>query len=143
MQDNFTFSMLKPAIIQDNQVGAVISLIEQGGFTIKAIKLTQLTLTSAEQFYAVHQGRSFFDELCAYMSSGPIIAMVLEKDQAVADFRALIGATNPAEAALGTIRKRFGKSIGSNAIHGSDAVETALAEALFFFPGMSLNLAIL
>ncbi len=138
MQDRITFSMLKPDIIRDRQIGDVITMIERGGFTIKALKLTQLDATRAGQFYAVHQDRPFYQELCGYMSSGPIIAMVLEKDQAVADFRTLIGATNPAAAAPGTIRQRFGKSIEANAIHGSDAQETALEEVRFFFPELGI-----
>ena len=136
MKNNLTFSMLKPEILQNKQVGPIITMIEQAGFTIKALKLTHLNAASAGQFYAVHQARPFYQDLCQYMSSGPIIAMVLEKDQAVKDFRTLIGATNPAEADPGTIRKQFGKSIDANAIHGSDAPETALAEAQFFFPAV-------
>jgi nucleoside-diphosphate kinase len=138
MPNNITFSMLKPDIIQDKQVGEVITMIEKGGFTIKALKFTKLNVTHAGEFYAVHRNRPFYQELCQYMSSGPIIAMVLEKENAVANFRALIGATNPADAAPDTIRKRFGKSIEANAIHGSDADETAIQEAHFFFPELGL-----
>jgi nucleoside-diphosphate kinase len=138
MKNNITFSMLKPDIVRDQHVGEVITLIEQAGFTIKALQFTQLDPKRAGQFYAVHRERPFYQELCQYMSSGPIIAMVLEKDQAVADFRTLIGATNPADAAPGTIRQRFGKSIEANVIHGSDAQETALEEARFFFPELGV-----
>jgi len=138
MTSNITFSMIKPGAIQDRHVGEILTMVERAGFEIKALRLTQLTLTEAGQFYAVHQERPFYEQLCKYMTSGPIIAMVLEKDNAVADFRTLIGATNPAEAAPGTIRQRFGQSIDANAIHGSDADETALVEAKFFFPELGL-----
>jgi nucleoside-diphosphate kinase len=134
MTNNFTFSIIKPEIIEEKKAGEIITQIEQNGFTIRALELTQLDIEDAKEFYAVHQDRPFYKDLCIYMASGPIIAMVLEKDNAVAEFRKLIGATNPAEAAEGTIRKRFGKSIEANAIHGSDADETALGEVEFFFP---------
>jgi nucleoside-diphosphate kinase len=136
MSNNFTFSMIKPEIVAAKQVGEIITQIEQNGFTIRALELVQLEIEDAEEFYAVHQDRPFYKDLCTYMASGPIVAMVLEKDNAVAEFRNLVGATNPAEANEGTIRKRFGKSIESNAIHGSDADETALEEVAFFFPDM-------
>ena len=108
-------------------------MIEEAGFTIKAAKLTRLTERTAGLFYEVHKERPFYGDLVAYMSSGPIIAMVLEKGNAVADFRTLIGATNPADAAEGTIRKLFAKSIEANAVHGSDSDENAQIEASFFF----------
>ncbi|WP_044282752.1 nucleoside-diphosphate kinase [Candidatus Amoebophilus asiaticus] len=136
MNNNFTFSMIKPEIVEAKQVGEIITQIEQNGFTIRALELVQLEIEDAEEFYAVHQDRPFYKDLCTYMSSGPVVAMVLEKDNAVAEFRKFIGATNPAEANEGTIRKQFGKSIEENAIHGSDADETALEEIEFFFPGM-------
>ncbi|ACE05884.1 hypothetical protein Aasi_0474 [Candidatus Amoebophilus asiaticus 5a2] len=128
--------MIKPEIVEAKQVGEIITQIEQNGFTIRALELVQLEIEDAEEFYAVHQDRPFYKDLCTYMSSGPVVAMVLEKDNAVAEFRKFIGATNPAEANEGTIRKQFGKSIEENAIHGSDADETALEEIEFFFPGM-------
>lgn len=134
MAKNFTFSMLKPGVLQDRQVGRIMAQIEDNGFEIKALKRTQLTLEDAETFYAIHQERPFYEELCKYMTSGPIVAMVLAKPNAVADFRALIGVTNPAEAAPGTIRKQFGKSIDANAIHGSDSDETAATEIALLFP---------
>ncbi|MHB9147515.1 MAG: nucleoside-diphosphate kinase [Candidatus Amoebophilus sp.] len=136
MNNNFTFSMIKPEIVEAKQVGEIITQIEQNGFAIRALELVQLEIEDAEEFYAVHQDRPFYKDLCTYMASGPVVAMVLEKDNAVAEFRKLIGATNPAEATEGTIRKQFGKSIEENAIHGSDADETALEEVEFFFPGM-------
>ena len=138
MTGSFTFSMIKPDVIQDGQVGQIIAMIEAQGFCLKALELTQLTLARAGQFYAMHKERPFYEQLCKYMASSPIIAMVLTKHNTVADFRALIGATDPAEAAPGTIRQRFGKSIEANAIHGSDADETALIETRFFFPKLSL-----
>jgi nucleoside-diphosphate kinase len=136
MNNNFTFSIIKPEIVAAKQIGEIITQIEQNGFIIRALDLTQLGIEDAEEFYAVHKDRPFYKDLCTYMASGPIVAMVLEKEDAVAEFRKLIGATNPAEAAEGTIRKRFGKSIEENAIHGSDADETALDEVEFFFPDM-------
>lgn len=134
MTNNFTFSMIKPEVVKARHIGEVITEIEQNGFYIKALKLTQLSMEDAKKFYAVHQSRPFYQDLCTYIASGSVVAMVLEKDNAVAEFRNLIGATNPADAAPETIRKRFGKSIEENAIHGSDAEETATVEAKFFFP---------
>jgi nucleoside-diphosphate kinase len=136
MANNFTFSMIKPEIIQAGHIGAIITEIEQNGFRIKALRLTHLSMEDAKKFYEVHQARPFYQDLCTYMASGPIVAMVLEKDNAVASFRQLVGATNPAEAVPGTIRKQFGKSIEENAIHGSDADSAAAVEAHFFFPDL-------
>src|SRR4051812_30869296 len=114
MKNNFTFSIIKPEIVKVGQVGEIVTQIEQNGFHLKALKLIQLSLEDAKKFYAVHQARPFYQDLCTYMASGPVIVMVLEKEDAVAAFRKLIGATNPAEALPGTIRKRFGKSIEAN-----------------------------
>lgn len=133
MAGKTTFTMIKPDAFSAGNSGAIIKMIEEAGFTIKAAKMTKLTETSAGQFYAVHKERPFYGDLVSYMSSGAIIAMVLEKDNAVADFRTLIGATNPAEAAEGTIRKLFATSIEANAVHGSDSDENAQIEASFFF----------
>ena len=133
MSGNRTFTMIKPDAYGAGNSGAIIKMIEEAGFSIKAARLTQLTEAQAGQFYAVHKERPFYGELVAYMSSGPIIAMILEKDNAVEDFRTLIGATNPAEAAEGTIRKIFAKSIEANAVHGSDSDENAAIEGNFFF----------
>ncbi len=130
-----TFTMIKPDAFGAGDSGAIIKLIEEAGFAIKATKLTKLSAERAGQFYEVHRGKPFYNDLVAYMSSGPIVAMVLEKDNAVEDFRGLIGATNPVEAAEGTIRKLFAKSIEANAIHGSDSDENAQIEATFFFSG--------
>lgn len=125
--------MIKPEAVASQNAGAIISMIETAGFVIKAMKLTQLTYEKAGDFYAVHHERPFFDSLRNYMSSGPIIAMILEKEGAVEDFRKLIGATNPADAADGTIRKLYAKNIEQNAVHGSDSDENAQKEGDFFF----------
>ena len=133
MAENRTFSMIKPDAVEANNAGAIFNLLEQKGFRIVAMKKTKLTKERAGEFYAVHAERPFYKDLCEYMSSGSIFAFVVEKDNAVADFREVIGATNPAEAAEGTIRKMFAKSIEANAIHGSDSDENAAIEASFFF----------
>lgn len=133
MSSNKTFTMIKPDAVSDGHSGAIIQMIEAAGFRIVALKKTQLTSERAGEFYAVHQERPFYKDLCAYMSSGAIIPMILEKENAVADFRALIGATNPANAEEGTIRKLYAKSIEANAIHGSDSDENAAIEGSFFF----------
>lgn len=125
--------MIKPDAFKDGNSGAIIQHIEKAGFRIVAAKLTKLSAERAGQFYAVHAARPFYNDLCAYMSSGPIVAMILEKDNAVADFRQLIGATDPAKAEPGTIRNLFAKSIEANAIHGSDSDENAAIEGAFFF----------
>ncbi len=125
--------MIKPDAFGAGNSGAIIKMIETAGFRIVAAKVTKLTPERAGQFYEVHKERPFYNDLCAYMSSGAIIAMILEKDNAVADFRTLIGATNPAQAAEGTIRKLFATSIEANAIHGSDSDENAAIEGSFFF----------
>ena len=133
MSGNRTFTMIKPDAYAAGNSGAIIKMIEEAGFTVKAAKLTRLSEERAGQFYEVHKERPFYGELVTYMSSGPIIAMILEKDNAVEDFRTLIGATNPADAAEGTIRRLFAKSIEANAIHGSDSDENAAIEGSFFF----------
>jgi len=133
MKGNITYTMIKPDALKDGYSGAIIKMIEEGGFTIKAMKMTHLTKERAGQFYEVHKERPFYESLCNYMSSGPIIAMIVEKDNAVEDFRKLIGATNPADAAEGTIRKLYARSLESNAIHGSDSDENAQIESSFFF----------
>lgn len=130
---NKTFTMIKPDAFADGHTGAIIKMIEEAGFSIKAMKLTRLSPRKAGQFYAVHKERPFYNDLCEYMSSGPIVAILLEKDNAVKDFRELIGATNPADAAEGTIRKLFARSLEANAVHGSDSDENADIEGKFFF----------
>jgi len=132
---NKTFTMIKPDGIQNGHAGAILDKIIKAGFRITAMKYIQLTPERAGQFYAIHKERPFYNDLVKYMSSGPIIAAVLEKNNAVEDFRTLIGATDPAKAAPGTIRNLFAKSIDANAIHGSDSDANADIEANFFFSG--------
>ncbi|MDT8887734.1 nucleoside-diphosphate kinase [Aquirufa regiilacus] len=134
MPTNRTFTMIKPDAVIDGFTGPIIQQIEEAGYRIVAIKKVHLTPEEAGKFYEVHKERPFYGELCEYMSSNPIIPMILEKENAVADFRELIGATDPAKAAEGTIRKRFARSLSSNAIHGSDSDENAAIEGAFFFP---------
>ena len=133
MATNRTFTMLKPDAIENGYTGKIIDMIIQAGFEIKAMKLTRLTKEQAQKFYEVHAERPFYGELVEYMTSGPIVAAILEKENAVADFRALIGATDPAEAAEGTIRKYYAESKGRNAVHGSDSDENAAIEGEFHF----------
>jgi len=133
MATNRTITMIKPDAFADGNSGAILSIIEKAGFRLIAMKLTRLSAETAGKFYAVHSERPFYGDLCRYMSSGPIVAAILEKDNAVADFRKLIGATNPANAEDGTIRKIYAKSIEANAVHGSDSDENAAIEGAFFF----------
>lgn len=133
MATNRTFTMIKPDAVKAGNIGNILQMITDGGFEIKAMKYTQLTEEQAKEFYAVHSERPFYGELVEFMTSGPIVAAILEKDNAVADFRALIGATNPAEAAEGTIRKKYATSMGENAVHGSDSDENAKIEGEFHF----------
>ena len=133
---NRTFTMIKPDAFSKGHSGAIIDKIIKSGFRIVALKLTRLSNEKAGEFYAVHKERSFYGELVDFMSSGPIVAAILEKDNAVADFRKLIGATDPAKADEGTIRKLFAASIGENAIHGSDSDENAKIEGDFFFSAL-------
>lgn len=130
---NQTFTMIKPDAFANGYAGAIFDKINQAGFKVRALKLTHLSKETAGAFYAVHKERPFYGELVDFMSSGPIIAAILEKENAVADFRTLIGATNPAEAEEGTIRKLYAESLGKNAIHGSDSDENAQIESDFFF----------
>ena len=133
MATNRTFTMIKPDAVADGNTGAILKMIEEAGFKIVAMKLTLLSDERAGQFYEVHKERPFYNDLKKYMSSGKIVAAILEKDNAVADFRKLIGATNPEQAEEGTIRKKFAKSIEANAVHGSDSDENAQIEGSFFF----------
>jgi len=136
MVTNRTFTMIKPDAVADGHSGAILKMIEEAGFRIVALRMVKLTQERAGQFYAVHKGRPFYDSLCEYMSSGHIIAAILEKENAVADFRNLIGATNPEEAADGTIRKLFAISLQRNAVHGSDSDENAQIEGNFYFSNL-------
>ena len=133
MATNRTFTMIKPDAVQENHIGGILGMIEAGGFRIVELQKINLTAERAGQFYAVHAERPFYGDLVKYMSSGPIVAAILEKENAVADFRTLIGATNPANAEDGTIRKKYAKSIEANAVHGSDSDENAQIEGEFFF----------
>jgi len=130
---NRTFTMIKPDAVGNNHIGPILAKINEAGFRIVAMKYTQLTPQRAGQFYEVHNARPFYNDLVKYMSSGPIVAVILEKDNAVEDFRKLIGATDPAKAEKGTIRNLFAKSIEANAVHGSDSDENAEIEGRFFF----------
>jgi nucleoside-diphosphate kinase len=133
MAGRLTFTMIKPDAVENNHIGAILQKINEAGFRIKAMKYTRLSKETAGQFYAIHSERGFFNDLVTFMSSGPIVAAILEKDNAVADFRELIGATDPTKAAPGTIRAMFAKSIDANAMHGSDSDENAEIEGSFFF----------
>ena len=133
MTTNKTFTMIKPDAVENGHTGAILEKINAAGFRIVALKKTQMTKRDAEAFYAIHSERPFFTELVKFMTRGAIIAAVLEKENAVEDFRALIGATNPADAAEGTIRKMYATSLGENAVHGSDSDENAAIESAFHF----------
>ena len=133
-----TLAIIKPDATAVGQAGEILARIEHDGFRIVALRLRRLSLAQAEGFYYVHRGRPFFGELCRFMSSGPCLTLVLEREDAIARLRSLMGATDPAKAAPGTIRKDFAKSIETNAIHGSDADETARFELSFFFAGYEL-----
>ncbi len=136
MKDNKTFTMIKPDAVANGHTGAILDQIIKGGFKINAMKYLALSEERAGQFYEVHKERPFYGELVKFMSSGPIVAAILEKDNAVEDFRKLIGATDPSKAEKGTIRNLFAESIGANAIHGSDSSENAKIEGDFFFSGL-------
>ncbi|AUX22161.1 nucleoside diphosphate kinase [Sorangium cellulosum] len=130
-----TLSIIKPDAMEKNKAGAIIARLQEEGFTIKAMKHIHLTRAEAEGFYAEHRERGFFDELVTFMSRSPILVMALEREDAVAKYREVIGATDPAKAAAGTIRKLFGASVGENAVHGSDKTSTAAREIAYFFAG--------
>ncbi|MHA8083092.1 nucleoside-diphosphate kinase [Aquirufa sp. A-Brett2-15D] len=136
MSTNRTFTIIKPDAVADGFTGPIIQQIEKAGYKIIAITKLKMSPAQAGEFYAVHQARPFFQSLCDFMSSGEIVPMILEKENAVEDFRELIGSTNPANAAEGTLRQLFAKSIEANAIHGSDSDENAAIEGAFFFPGV-------
>ena len=125
--------MIKPDAVRKNVIGEIVAMLTGAGFKIRGMKLTQLSESDAKKFYEVHSERPFYGDLCTFMSSGPIVAIALEKDNAIADYRTLIGATDPAEADEGTVRKRFASSKGENAVHGSDSVENGMIEVGFFF----------
>jgi nucleoside-diphosphate kinase len=136
MATHRTFTMIKPDAVANGYIGGILKMINDAGFRIVALKYTKLSKEAAGKFYEVHKERPFYDELVQYMSSGPIVAAILEKQNAVADFRNLIGATDPAKAAEGTIRKIYAKSIAANAVHGSDSDENAEIEGNFYFSSL-------
>ena len=138
MASNRTFTMIKPDAVRDGHIGNILKDICAHGFKIVAMKYTKLSSEKAGEFYAVHKARPFYGELVEFMSSGPIVAAILEKENAVEDFRKTIGATNPANADKGTIRQKYAKSIGENAIHGSDSDENAAIEGAFHFAGTEI-----
>ncbi len=133
---NRTLTMIKPDAVENNNTGGILKMINEAGFRIVAMKYTRLTTPQASQFYAVHKERPFYNDLVSFMTSGPIVAAILEKSNAVEDFRKLIGATNPANAEAGTIRKVFAESIERNAVHGSDSDDNAKIEGDFFFSAL-------
>lgn len=133
MAENLTFTMIKPTAFKNNHTGAILKMINAAGFVIKAMKVTSLSEEQAGAFYEIHKGKPFYEALVQFMSSGPIVAAILEKDNAVEDYRTLIGATNPENAAEGTVRKLYATSLQQNAVHGSDSDENANIEADFFF----------
>lgn len=133
MKTNITFTIIKPCAVRNQYIGQILTKITEAGFRIQAMRLVKLSRTEAEAFYGVHQERPFFGELVEFMTSSPVVVAVLEKENAVEDYRKLIGATNPANAAEGTIRKAFAESMQNNAVHGSDSPENAAIESAFFF----------
>lgn len=138
MSTNRTFTMIKPDAVENGHIGAILEKIASAGFKIVAMKYTQMSKRDAQEFYAIHKDRPFFGELVTFMTRGPIVSAILEKENAVEDFRALIGATNPSEAAEGTIRKLFATDIAENAVHGSDSDENATIEGAFHFSGREI-----
>lgn len=138
MATNRTYTMVKPTAMRKGYMAAIMNQITEGGFKIIAAKMTKLSMEDAKEFYAIHKERPFYGELTEFMSSGPIMAMILEKDNAVEAYRNFIGATNPEEAADGTIRKLYGSNMGENAVHGSDSDDNAEIEGNFFFPGREI-----
>ena len=134
-----TLSIIKPDAVEQRNIGNILSMIQAGGLEIRAMRMLRLTKPQAEGFYAVHKGRPFFDDLVKFMTRGPVVVTALEGEDAVARYRALMGATNPAEAGEGTIRKAYGTDIGENACHGSDSVENGRIEVAYFFPESSLR----
>ena len=136
MSSDFTFSIIKPNAVRTGKTGPILAMINEGGFEIVAMRMVKITYPQAESFYAVHKGKPFFEGLIEFMTSGPVVVMILKHENAVDQFRKLIGATDPAKAEPGTIRKIFAVSVQMNAVHGSDSVENAIKEADFFFSGV-------
>lgn len=136
MYSDFTFSIIKPNAVRTGKTGPILAMINEGGFEIAAMRMVKLTMPQAESFYSVHKGKPFYEGLIEFMTSGPVVVMILTHENAVEQFRKLIGATDPAKAEPGTIRKTFAVSVQMNAVHGSDSVENAIIEANFFFSGI-------
>lgn len=136
MKGNRTFTMIKPKAIENGHLGPILAIINEAGFSVKALKLTKLSYEQAKAFYSIHKEKPFYKDLCSFMSSGPIVAAILQKDNAVDAYRELIGATNPEKALEGTIRKLFATSMQQNAVHGSDSDENVIIESDFFFAGI-------
>ncbi|HEY5470567.1 MAG TPA: nucleoside-diphosphate kinase [Bacteroidales bacterium] len=136
MYSDFTFSIIKPNSVRTGKTGPILAMINEGGFEIAAMRMVKLTMPQAESFYSVHKGKPFYEGLIEFMTSGPVVVMILTHENAVEQFRKLIGATDPAKAEPGTIRKTFAVSVQMNAVHGSDSVENAIIEANFFFSGI-------
>jgi nucleoside-diphosphate kinase len=136
MYCDFTFSIIKPNAVRTGKTGPILAMINEGGFEIAAMRMVKMTLPQAESFYSVHKGKPFFDGLIEFMTSGPVVVMILRHENAVDEFRKLIGETDPTKAEPGTIRKTFAVSVQMNAVHGSDSVENAIKEANFFFSGV-------
>ncbi len=135
MTDDFTFSIIKPNAVKNKNIGPILAMINEAGFRIAAMKMVRMTLQQAQYFYSVHSSRPFYNDLCEFMISGPIVTLILKQDNAVEEFRQLIGSTDPNKAEEGTIRKLFAASLQMNAVHGSDSPENAKIEAAFFFSG--------
>jgi nucleoside-diphosphate kinase len=136
MQGNITFSIIKPNAVRTGKTGPILAMMNEGGFEIAAMRMVRMTLQQAESFYEIHKGKPFFEGLIEFMTSGPVVVMILRHENAVNEFRKLIGATDPAKAEPGTIRKTFAVSVQMNAVHGSDSDENAIREANFFFSGI-------
>jgi nucleoside-diphosphate kinase len=136
MNNDFTFSIIKPNAVRTGKTGPILAMINEGGFEIAAMRMVKLTLSQAESFYAVHKGKPFYEGLIEFMTSGPVVVMILKHENAVNEFRKLIGATDPNKAEPGTIRKTFAVSVQMNAVHGSDSDDNAIREASFFFSGI-------
>ena len=136
MYNDFTFSIIKPNAVRTGKTGPILAMINEAGFEIAAMRMVKMTLPQAESFYSVHRGKPFFEGLVEFMTSGPVVVMILKHENAVDEFRRLIGATDPSKAEPGTIRKTFAVSVQMNAVHGSDSAENALKEADFFFSGI-------
>jgi nucleoside-diphosphate kinase len=133
MNNDFTFSIIKPNAVRTGKTGPILAMINEGGFEIASMRMVKITVPQAESFYSVHKGKPFYNGLVEYMTSGPVVVLILKHENAVDEFRRLIGATDPAKAEPGTIRKNFGVSVQMNAVHGSDCIENAAVEANFFF----------